>query len=388
VNLPPIVYVGPSLDPQLVGVHLPGAQVMPPVRRADLYRDRMLGFSFFVILDGVFFQQLAIPPREVLDVIADGGTVVGASSMGAIRAAECWPAGMRGIGTIYRLLRRGSLRSDDEVAVVFGTENPHLQSSVPLVNVRYALSRALHKREIERRVADRIIAAAECCFYAERNWPNLLEQAGIEDSNGMLRHCLASYDLKGLDAVRALKASARLLRREHTLLDRPRRTNVPFRPSELTRERTHDAFGPAGEASLRPGVWSWLRTSGRIKRYLHFIPELTNWANLGLTGDVLPAAAWRHLEDLGELDALAYRYRAIMAAAIQAREDGLVATSRHHHQAQMEIALEHQFPSWEALRDSLAGNTQQWRDIRAYRDTLSLAKCLRDKLFGCANSDG
>jgi hypothetical protein len=108
------------------------------------------GGSVFVIIDGVFHQEPAVPPREILDVLEDGALIVGASSMGALRAAECWPAGMRGVGTIYRLYRRGALGSDDEVILIYSSDGSGYQSrSVPLINVRYALSRAFRKGRID-----------------------------------------------------------------------------------------------------------------------------------------------------------------------------------------------------------------------------------------------
>jgi hypothetical protein len=150
----------------------------------------MLGFSFFIILDGVFFDTLAVPPREVLDVLDDGGHILGAASMGAIRAAECWPAGMRGVGTIYRLFRRGALRSDDEVAVAFAPEMPREVSTVPLVNIRYALSRALRSGEIEAEQAKGILRAAETTLYSDRDWRGILSRAGVVDGDGRLKTLL------------------------------------------------------------------------------------------------------------------------------------------------------------------------------------------------------
>src|SRR5690242_15969608 len=87
-GIPPVVYVGPTLAEQEVSEALPGAEIRPPVRRGDLYRDRMLRYSVFVVIDGVFNQQEALPLREIIDVLGDGAWVVGASSMGALRAAE------------------------------------------------------------------------------------------------------------------------------------------------------------------------------------------------------------------------------------------------------------------------------------------------------------
>ena len=111
----PVVYTGITLTAEDVHKVIPNARVRPPISRSDLYTDRIIGNSLFVIIDGVFQQREAISPREVIDVAMSGAIVVGASSMGALRAAECWPAGVRGVGSIYRLFRRGILDSDDEV---------------------------------------------------------------------------------------------------------------------------------------------------------------------------------------------------------------------------------------------------------------------------------
>src|SRR5580765_3353945 len=186
MRMPPIVYVGPTLDAAGVKEWLPEAQVMPPVRRGDLYRDRLLGFSFFLILDGVFLDELAISPREVVDVIRDAATIVGASSMGAIRAAECWTAGMHGVGSIYRMYRRGSLSSDDEVAITFSPLSPGLSATVPLVTVRYAVSRVVRRGALSKAEAAQIVRAAADLHYADRTWKSILQAAGLVDRDDRL----------------------------------------------------------------------------------------------------------------------------------------------------------------------------------------------------------
>src|SRR4051794_35601061 len=112
----PVVFLGPTCPAEDVLSILPDAMVVPPVRRGDLYRYRILKHSLFVVIDGVFCTAPAVSPREVVDVLADGATVIGASSMGAIRAADCAPAGAIGIGEVYGLYRRRILSSEDEVA--------------------------------------------------------------------------------------------------------------------------------------------------------------------------------------------------------------------------------------------------------------------------------
>ena len=382
-RMPPVVYLGPSAGADEIKAILPHAVIMPPIQRGDLYRDRMLGFSFFLILDGVFFHTLAVPPREVLDVIEDGGQVVGASSMGAIRAAECWPAGMRGVGAIYRLFRRGALRSDDEVAVAFAPEMPRAVSTVPLVNIRYALSRVRRSGELTPEQATSVLDVARSTFYSERGWRDILSRAGLDDSEGRLMASLSSYDLKRKDALRAARRSAEWLAVNPALQEVPRRSTAPFRPNELSRESAHDAFGRHGEHGIRGGLWQWLLASGRIRRYPALRPWYDALHNVEQGGSAVqfPDEAWQSLREFGELDAAAFRFRAISEAADEARARGISPGSRHRYQAEVEIALEHGFPTWRSLHGQTAGFQPNWALIEEYRETLSLAKCIREQLF-------
>src|SRR5688572_24185459 len=98
---PLIAFVGSTISRAEAGRLCPGLDLRPPARRDDLYRAREGGAWGFLLIDGVFMQDDAVSPREVVDVLDDGALVVGAASMGALRAADCWPAGARGIGLIY-----------------------------------------------------------------------------------------------------------------------------------------------------------------------------------------------------------------------------------------------------------------------------------------------
>ena len=147
---PLIAFVGPSISRPDAERACPGLDVRPPVRRDDLYRARELGAWGFLVIDGVFMQEDALSPREVVDVLEDGALVLGAASMGALRAADCWPAGARGVGLIYRLYRRGILESDEDVAVAVSADGSDAAVSLPLVNVRYAMARAVRHRRLDR----------------------------------------------------------------------------------------------------------------------------------------------------------------------------------------------------------------------------------------------
>jgi hypothetical protein len=282
----PIVHLGPSLSRGEAEALLPGGDFRPPVRRGDLYRARAEGGSVFLIVDGVFMQEHAISPREVVDVVRDGAWVVGASSMGALRAAECWPAGMHGVGAIYRLFRRGRLTSDDEVAVVFDPEGGR-PPSLALVNARHAVARAVRQGHLTRPEAERLVRVAEETFYAERSWRTLLARAGFKDGK-RLERLLSGWDLKAEDARRGLRYVARRLatsppprareprrgRGEPGLAKRGPgeqglgpRAHAETALTERTRERGPDALAGLKPAEVRRALARWHLVSGRYTRH-------------------------------------------------------------------------------------------------------------------------
>ena len=369
MHYPPVVYAGPSIAPGEIQQYLPGAQLMPPVSRGNLYRDRSLGFSVFVILDGVFSQQLAIPPREVLDVLADGACVLGASSMGAIRAAECWPAGMRGVGSIYRLYRRGSLESDDEVALTFIEDGGYRIASVPLVNIRFSVSRHLRRGRLAPDQARRIVEAAHNTHYPDRNWRELLQQADIDDSDGALQRSLAACDLKQLDAVRALRRTARLLRDEPGLSQAPVGGTGLALPDSESREKGHDALAGFDQHILKTQLWQWLLASGRYRQ----LEALQEVVDIHQPDPTCPDNLWPVLLADPAIDALAYRYRAMVYARDRADELALDADETCSRRAEQLIAGGHGLVDWDDIAHRFRQSAPIWTMLQTLRQDLARA---------------
>ncbi|MET7878399.1 TfuA-like protein [Micromonospora profundi] len=139
-----VVFIGPSLPADEVARLLPDAVVLPPVAHGDLLRLDVGPGDRVLVIDGFFLQHPPVRHREILDLLDRGVTVAGAASMGALRAAELWPFGMRGVGEVFQLYRDGVVTGDDEVAVVHGpADEGHRTLSEPLVNIRVALRRAV-----------------------------------------------------------------------------------------------------------------------------------------------------------------------------------------------------------------------------------------------------
>ncbi len=163
-----IVFLGPSLE-QAAAEKILSAEYHPPARRGDLLYAAEKGATIIGLIDGVFHQESAVAHREILTAVKKGVVVVGASSMGALRAAEMDTLGMVGIGEIYRMYKSGELESDDEVALVFDPSSG-MALSEPLINIRFTLKRAAEEGIIGTAAHDAFLAQARSLFYPKRTY--------------------------------------------------------------------------------------------------------------------------------------------------------------------------------------------------------------------------
>ncbi len=199
-----VVYLGPSLAVDAAEQRLP-ARYLPPICRGDLAllpeEVRYVG-----IIDGEFFQRLAVSPKEVLAVLRRGVKVFGASSMGALRAVETERFGTVGVGAVFAMFRDGVLDGDDEVALVYDPET-YRKLSEPLVNLRAALQGAVAAGVLDAADAERLTAKLKSMYFPDRSY-NALQQ---------LCPALTPYfavtprpDLKRDDAIALLAAIGRM----------------------------------------------------------------------------------------------------------------------------------------------------------------------------------
>jgi hypothetical protein len=200
-----IVFLGPSLDLAAARACL-DATYLPPIKRGDLAavpsETRIVG-----IVDGEFHQSLAVSPKEVLALLDCGVTVCGASSIGALRAAETHMEGMIGIGAIFEMYRDGFIDADDEVAVAY-CPSTHQPISEPLVNIRFALGAAVAQGIISQNDADEIIRTLKDVYFPSRSYQLVARVCPALD--GFFRS--TRYDQKRDDALLLLHTIADLQR--------------------------------------------------------------------------------------------------------------------------------------------------------------------------------
>ncbi|HOI12447.1 MAG TPA: TfuA-related McrA-glycine thioamidation protein [Methanoculleus sp.] len=203
-----VVFLGPSCDRETAREVL-DADYRPPAKRGDIARAAEEGARIIGLIDGVFFQDCAVAHREILAALRAGVRVVGASSMGALRAAELDSLGMEGVGEIYRAYREGRLVADDEVALLFDPET-FIPLSEPLVNIRATIQRALECSVIGAEAAGALLEAARGLYFPDRTYDAVVEAAGGKADPDDLARFLAfagehAVDRKREDALLALE---------------------------------------------------------------------------------------------------------------------------------------------------------------------------------------
>ncbi len=95
----------------------PGVAFAPPAEAGDLYRAARAGARVIGLVDGVFEDRPTVWHKEILLALANGVRVLGAASLGALRAAECDAFGMEGVGAIFAAARAAGSRTTTSVAV-------------------------------------------------------------------------------------------------------------------------------------------------------------------------------------------------------------------------------------------------------------------------------
>jgi hypothetical protein len=209
-----IVFAGPSIARGAVEA-VANVECRPPVSQGDVYQAAKSAPDIIAIIDGYFEGVPSVWHKEILWALSQGIEVYGASSMGALRAAELHPFGMRGVGEIFEGYRDGNYEDDDEVAVLHApAELNYMPLSLPMVNARATIQAAATGSIITQPVATALIAIAKSIFYQQRDWREIsrlaksldIDSDQVEDFERWLPQ--GECDLKRLDAMRLMDVLA------------------------------------------------------------------------------------------------------------------------------------------------------------------------------------
>lgn len=204
-----VIFVGPTLAPSARARDLARPfRLRPPVKRLDVTKLLAEGKKpgVLVIVDGVFHDTLAVGHAELRDALGAGWQVWGLSSMGAIRAREMAPLGMRGFGRVYDLFAAEGDFQDDEVALLHEGTAPYRGVTEPLVHLRAAIDHLVGRGIVEARDARAVVAELKSRWYGERTRRGTIEalapfaRGGVaavrEEFRGFKRFTLKTLDFE------------------------------------------------------------------------------------------------------------------------------------------------------------------------------------------------
>ena len=180
-----VLFAGPSLygtDADLAGIAL-----RPPARQGDIHAAVRSGAPAIGLVDGVFGFVASVWHKEILFALSEGVAVLGAASLGALRAAECHSFGMQPVGTIAAEYVVGTRRDDGDVCLVHGpAELGFVPLSEPLVDVEATLLAMIAAGVATEVEGASVLAAARRLYFGDRDIDRLCGEAGCA-------HLAASY---------------------------------------------------------------------------------------------------------------------------------------------------------------------------------------------------
>lgn len=204
-----IAFIGPSLAG--AATDLDGLIVRPPARQGDIFRAVRDGASAIGLVDGVFGFVPSVWHKEILYALSEGVAVLGAASMGALRAAECAAFGMTPVGLIAECYLNGARTADADVCLAHApAELGHLPLSEPMVDVEPTLAAILASGAIGTDEHSVLAARARRLHFAERTVDELLmalpEARRPDVARAYERHRVRQKRQDALELVAALRA--------------------------------------------------------------------------------------------------------------------------------------------------------------------------------------
>jgi hypothetical protein len=205
----PIVFTGLSLSLADARTILP-AEIRPPVRSGDL--DQLADGRIVAIIDGVLDADCILSIGEIRRALERGIKLLGAASLGALRAHETRPNGMEGYGWVYEAYCSGRIVGTEEISVIFDPLSCR-PLTIPLVNVRYCLEQFARRGAITDHEARAAMTALKAQPMEERNCRTVLLRLAGSIGRQRLKTALSSAagmksNIKQRDALQLLDRMA------------------------------------------------------------------------------------------------------------------------------------------------------------------------------------
>lgn len=205
-----VVFIGPSL-PDAASHVSQDIVLHPPAVQGDILRAVGEGANVIGLVDGGFEHTAPVWHKEILFALSLDITVLGAASMGALRAVECHAFGMIGVGRIFNDYVSGTIVDDADVALLHEPmELGGRPLTVPMVNVRSTLDEMERLQLFDKAFRLALEQTAANLFFKKRSWA-LIVHACAAISASQKQYWLDmlkthAIDQKRIDALTLLEA--------------------------------------------------------------------------------------------------------------------------------------------------------------------------------------
>ncbi|WP_082537447.1 TfuA-like protein [Aureimonas sp. Leaf427] len=249
-----ILFAGPSLHGASPADER-GIRRRAPAAQGDLQSAVLEGATVIGLVDGLYESIAAVWHKEILFALSQGVHVLGAASLGALRAAECHGFGMVPIGEVARRYIEGTLDDDAAVAQLHAPAELGFQPvTEALVDCAPAIAALEAAGLVDAGEAARLIASAERLFFKDRTWSAVLRGAGIGGARAQeaLRRLKdRRTSVKRQDALRLVAAMAAMP--DERADPRPAFAVSPTQAWQRTMDASRDAL-----ATLPGGIVTFL----------------------------------------------------------------------------------------------------------------------------------
>jgi hypothetical protein len=170
-----IIFGGPSINNDLKA-RFAKFKFRGPAQQGDIYQAAESSqANRLILLDGYYKTVPAVWHKEVIYAINKGITVIGSSSLGALRAVELEPYGMKGYGRIYQWYRDGILDRDPDVAVTHTSGEDNFRTlTIPVVNVLATIKDSSFNFKLE--LIEEVLRLTRSIFFEQRTMSALVSK--------------------------------------------------------------------------------------------------------------------------------------------------------------------------------------------------------------------
>ncbi len=210
MSAPTVVFCGPTISKKEVTAQIDAICLPPAVQGSLVASVQAFNPRVIVLIDGSFQTEPAIKHKEIMWAASRGIVMIGASSMGALRAAEL-PEWMTGVGLIYRWYRRCVLSPDDAVAVLHApSELGSRALTDALIDLRMTFKAAVKQGVISTKQCLSLSNNAQALNFRHRTLERVITETLPQSSSEKHADLISRFEAcivrqKHLDALEAIE---------------------------------------------------------------------------------------------------------------------------------------------------------------------------------------